>query len=257
MQKRQDNSADWIEALAHSLKSLAKALLVEHLAQALVSIARSNMPVIAVVTCVILINTSDGTQRWHWWALITAHDASSCLSLGLRLSPSLLLRNCNSSGLVHYWLHCCATLELLKLIEHVAAIVARLTHALVEVIKSWVGHFKGFSWNCCHATQVCLITLILQDGLLSKLNPVLLFKLLDKCLQELLLCLHLFNFRFDFKRNSLLHSSLVHLVATDLSKQLHVAHRAEQETTLIEVITELSRAALFDAFLSIIFPRPE
>jgi len=200
------------------------------------------------------MNTSDSTQRGHWGALITTHDASSCLSLRLSLS---LLSNCNSSGLIYYWLHCCATLELLKLIEHVVAIVARLSHALVKVIKSWVRHFKGFSWNSCHATQVCLITLILQDGLLSQLDSVLLFKFLDERLQELLLCLHLFNFSLDFNRNSLLHSSLVHLVATDLSKQLHVAHRAEQETALVEIVTELSRAALFDTILSIIFPRPE
>jgi len=49
----------------------------------------------------------------------------------------------------------------------------------------------------------------------------------------------------------------VHFISTDLGKQLHVAHRSEQEASLVELFTKLLRAFLFDDVLGVCFPVAE
>ena len=65
-----------------------------------------------------------------------------------------------------------------------------------------------------------------------------LLKLLDQCLEELLLSLHLLNLGLHLKCDPLLHASLILSVATHLSKEFHVPHGAEEKTTLVELLTE-------------------
>ena len=66
-----------------------------------------------------------------------------------------------------------------------------------------------------------------------------LLKLLDQCLQELLLSLHLLDFGLHLDCDPLLHSPLVHFIAANLRKKLHMTHSSEHETTRIEFVTEL------------------
>lgn len=86
---------------------------------------------------------------------------------------------------------------------------------------------------------------------------MLLFKFLNERLKELLLCLHLFDFSLDLDSDTLLHPSLMHLVADNLSEELHVAQCTELETSLIEVLTELDTTVLFLDLHSILFPLAE
>lgn len=124
----------------------------------------------------------------------------------------------------HGLLHGGAALELLQLVENVAAVVAWLAHPLVEVVQGRVRHLQGFRRDGCHAPQVRLIALVLQNGLLTQLNSVLLLQLADERLQELLLGLHLNHLGLDFQSDSLLHPPFVHSVAADLCEKLHVPH---------------------------------
>ena len=226
--------------------SFAEALLVEHFAEALVGVADRDVPVVGVGACVA--GGTDRTQRWHDCRLVPTptHWPSGCLSMG-------------QSRLLHYGrlLHSGATLQLLKLVEHVVPVVARLAHALVKVIERRMGHLERLVGDGSDATQVGLVTLVLENGLLAQLNPVLFLQFLDQSLQELLLRLHLFHLGLHFERYAFLHAPLVHLVATDLGKELHVSDRAEQETTLVEVVTELGRSFLLARILRVLLPRAE
>ena len=85
-------------------------------------------------------------------------------------------------------------------------------------------HLECFVRDRSDASQIRLIALVLQNCFLTQLDPVLLFQLLDQCLQELLLGLHLFDFGLDFESDALFHTSLMHLISANLRKQLHVAH---------------------------------
>ena len=49
----------------------------------------------------------------------------------------------------------------------------------------------------------------------------------------------------------------MHLVATDLGKQLHVPQRPEKETTLVKVLAKLFAALLLLGLLSVLFPAAE
>ena len=226
--------------------SFAEALLVEHFAEALVGVADRDVSVVRVGACVAW--HTDRTQRWHDSGLIPtpAHWSSGCRSMGM-------------SGLLHYsrLLHSGASLQLLKLVEHVVPVVARLAHALVKVVKRRMGHLERLVGDSGDTSQVRLVTLVLQNCLLAQLNPVLFLQLLDQSLQELLLRLHLFHLGLHFERYAFLHAPLVHLVATDLRKQLHVSNRAEQKTSLVEVVTELGRSFLLARLLSVLLPRAE
>lgn len=148
-------------------------------------------------------------------------------------------------------------LQVLQLVEHVLAIILRHTHAFVEVIQCRMGHLKSLMRDGCNTSQVSLITLVLEDGFLSQLNPVLLLKLLDEGFQELKLHLLLFNRGLDLDGDLLLHSSLMHPVACYLRKQFHVSHRPEEKTSLIELNTEVLTLLLLDYILSLVLPEPE
>ena len=86
---------------------------------------------------------------------------------------------------------------------------------------------------------------------------MLLLQFLDQRLEELLLSLHLLDLGLHFERDALLHAPLVHLITTYLRKELHVPHRSEQKTALVETITELRGAALLHGILGIILPGAE
>ena len=118
-------------------------------------------------------------------------------------------------------------------------------------------HLQSFGRDGGHTTQVCLIALVLQNCFLAKLNSVLFFKLLDQGLQELLLSPHLYNLGLDLERDPLLHALLMHLVAADLGKQLHVPQRPEKETALVKVLTKFFAAFLLLDLLSVLFPGAE
>lgn len=150
-----------------------------------------------------------------------------------------------------------APLKCFQLVEHIRAIVARLAHPFVEVVERGVGHLQSFCRDGCHAAQVCLIALIFEDGFLSELNSMLLFKLLDQRFQELLLRLHLLDFSFNLESNPLLHAPLVHFIATDLGKQLHVTQRPEKKTSLVEVLAELFTSLLLLNIGRVLFPLAE
>lgn len=84
-----------------------------------------------------------------------------------------------------------------------------------------------------------------------------LFQLADEGLQELLLRLHLLNFSLHFQGDPFSHSSLVHTIAANLSKQFHVAHRSIQQTSLVETLTEIGCALLLHVVSGVLFPRTE
>ena len=115
--------------------SLAEALLVDHLVGALVCVAADDLPVVAVMANVLLMQSSDGAQRRHSRALVATHDARARLSLRLTDRDRCAL---------FYGLHSGTALDILQLVEHVGAIVARLPHALVEVIERRVAHLESF-----------------------------------------------------------------------------------------------------------------
>ena len=46
-------------------------------------------------------------------------------------------------------LHGSTSLELFELVEYVAAVVAGLTHAFIEIVQSRVRHLKGFIRDSC------------------------------------------------------------------------------------------------------------
>ena len=66
------------------------------------------------------------------------------------------------------------------MIQHVLAVVARLSHALVEVVERGVRHLKRLGRDGSDATQVSLVALILENGFLTLLDLVLLLQLLDQ-----------------------------------------------------------------------------
>ena len=221
-------------------------MFVEHFAEALVGVADRDVSVVRVGACVA--RGTDRTQRWHDCRLVPtpAHWPSGCLSV-------------SHGGLLHYrrLLHRGTALQLLKLVEHVVPVVARLAHALVKVVERRMGHLERLVGDGCDTAQVRLVTLVLENGLLAQLNPVLFLQFLDQSLQELLLRLHLFHLGLHFERYAFLHAPLVHLIATDLGKELHVPDRAEQETTLVEVVTKLGRSFLLARLLRVFLPRAE
>ena len=79
-------------------------------------------------------------------------------------------------------------------------------------------HLESLVGDGSHAAEVRLIALVLQDGLLSQLYPMLFFQLLDQRFKELLLGLHLLHFGRHLERYSLLHAPLVHLIPANLCK---------------------------------------
>lgn len=86
---------------------------------------------------------------------------------------------------------------------------------------------------------------------------MLFFKFFNQSLQELLLSLHLFYFGFDLESDTLLHTTFMLAISTNLREKLHVAHRAEQESPLVKALAELLRALFFGLLLSVCFPRCE
>ena len=87
-------------------------MLIEHLAGCLISHRNSHMPVEGFVT---------DMDRRYW-------------------SSSSRLRCLRDS---HCLLHCCTTLNILQLVEHILPVVSGLSHALVEVVQGRVRHLKG------------------------------------------------------------------------------------------------------------------
>ena len=118
-------------------------------------------------------------------------------------------------------------------------------------------HLECFVRDRSDTSQIRLIALVLQNCFLTQLDPVLLFQLLDQCLQELLLCLHLLDLGLDFESDALFHTSLMHLISANLRKQLHVAHRSEKKTTLVELLAELLRALLLCDLSCVFLPVAE
>ena len=68
---------------------------------------------------------------------------------------------------------------MLELVQDILSVVLGHPHALVEVIEGRVGHDEGFVRDGSNSSEVSLVTLIFENRLLSQLNSVLLFKLLD------------------------------------------------------------------------------
>jgi hypothetical protein len=75
--------------------------------------------------------------------------------------------------------------EASNLIENVPSIVVWHLHASVVVIQSRIAHLQRLHRDRRNTTEVGLITLALQDCLLSELNAVLFFKFADHSLEEL------------------------------------------------------------------------
>jgi hypothetical protein len=111
-----------------------------------------------------------------------------------------------------------------------------------------VGHLNGFLGDGSHTSQIGLIALVLQYSLLPQLDSVLLLKFFNKRLEELVFVLLLFNGRLHFDRDLLLHSTSVHLVASNLSEQLPVTDGTELDTSIIEFFDELLTALLTGSF---------
>ena len=89
--------------MLQQILSFAETVLIEHLACSLLCHRCCNMLVERRITDV---------NRWH-------RCTSFCL---------------NSLGHCDSLLHCCTSLDIPDLIQHVRAIIARLSHALIEVI---------------------------------------------------------------------------------------------------------------------------
>ena len=85
------------------------------------------------------MRSADCTQRWYNRRLISAH------------CPCLSLSNCHSRLLYIRMLHSSTSLELFELVENVAAVVARLAHAFIEIVQSRVRHLKGLIRDSCDA----------------------------------------------------------------------------------------------------------
>ena len=145
----------------------------------------------------------------------------------------------------------------LELFEDVLTIIPRLPHALIEVIQRGVRHLKCLRRDSCNTTQVSLIALILENSFLSQLNLVLLLKLSDERLEELLLGLHFLHLGLDLHCDALLHPSLVHFIAMNLDKKLQVAKCAEHERAVLEALNELGFTCLLLLLLLNISPMPE
>ena len=71
-------------------------------------------------------------------------------------------------------------------------------HALVVVPQGRVAHLQGLHGDGADASQVGLIALLLQDGLLSKLDAELFLQLTNDILKELQLVALLDDLRVDF-----------------------------------------------------------
>lgn len=86
---------------------------------------------------------------------------------------------------------------------------------------------------------------------------MLLLKLSDERLEELLLGLHFLHLGLDLHCDALLHPSLVHSIAMNLGKKLQVAKCAEHERAVLEALNELGFACLLLLLLLNISPMPE
>ena len=150
-----------------------------------------------------------------------------------------------------------ALLHTLELFKHVWTVVSRLAHALVEVIKRWMWHLQSLIWNSSDTSEVGLITLILQNSLLTHFNLVFLLEFLDEGLHEFLLVLHFLNFGFDLICDSISHLTLMHGVATDLSEEFEKSHRSQEQSTLIEFLCECNFRLFTNNLSSISFPKEE
>lgn len=140
------------------------------------------------------------------------------------------------------------TVQHAHLLVGIASVVGWELHAAVDVVQRAARHLERFVTDRGDTAQVGLIALILEDGFLAQLNPILFFQFADHRLQILELLLlgsdHCLNLHVDL----LLHAALVHTVASDASEKFHSLVEAALDTTLVKVHKELFRLLFLDHF---------
>jgi len=131
------------------------------------------------------------------------------------------------------------SIERSHLLVYVLAIIARHLHAPIVIIEGRVRHLQCFLGDGGDTSQVSLITLILQNGLLPQLDPIFLFEFADHRLEELKLQFLFLHFGLDLDGDLFFDAAFVHAVTSDLGEEFHVADGTLDETSLVEVVAEL------------------
>ena len=221
---------------------MTKALFIKHPACPLVGLRDLHVPLKGLSTSRSLFHHC--SERRHLvllvcWLVLTSNGS---------LHSDFLL-DLSSQG--------CSTLQLSHLLVDIISVVSRHLHTFVEVIKSWVTHFQCFCWNGWDTSKISSITLVLQYCLLSKLDPVLFFKLLNECFEELLLRLEFLDFCLNFKCDILLDLSFVHSVASHLWVQFPVPYWPEKKTSQIKFLAEVHASFFITLFFWVFFPESE
>ena len=105
-------------------------------------------------------------------------------------------------------------------------------------------HFQSLNRNSTDTPKIGLITLALQNGLLSELDPVLLFKFTDHCLQELKLIFLLNHFLVHRDSYFLVESPLEMFVSGNLGIELETLEASSLQPFKVEFVAKNSMCSL-------------
>ena len=157
----------------------------------------------------------------------------------------LLVDLCSQSGL---------GVETAHLVVDIVAVVLRHLHAPVNVLQRRVRHLQRLLRNGTGATQVRLVTLVLENRLFPELDPELLFELLNHRLEELELQLLFLDFQLHLSGDAFFNPPLVVFTAVNLVVALQIAESATLNAALIEFLTEGSILRFMTFLARILFP---